>query len=344
MDCHKVYCGSNYEVYTVIAMSRKESKIYELARRCDCSTATISRVFNESDKVAGTTRDRVLAEAKRLGYKPHFSARKKTVALVLEGGGRHIGGFRAMMISALISRAAELGYAVIVFDIKDLSLLNENIMSGIIAFSFRTEQQSAFADSKLPLVVINNPLAGLHAVCVDQRSGIMHAVQHLVERGHREIGCIAVAPSGWVNEERVSGFIAALKQHALKYAPERIAFFAEKEIVETISGVLRDGVSAIIVCGEDEGIRAAHALSVLGKSVPQDISIISYENTSVSSFLSPPHTTISQNIEEVVHAAFDMLDKLLKNEEGGAARVDVASGLIERNSVRNLNYLNEQST
>ena len=154
------------------------------------------------------------------------------------------------------------------------------------------------------------------------------------EVGCRRIGCIIYGQEGTGNTEiRRDGIRKALRRFRLPVSDSLIRFSLEDGYVEEVGKLLRAGVDALFCPGGNAGMATAYALSLFGKRVPADISLIASERTVFSRYAIPPQTTISQNYTALASAVADALDARLRGQPF-PRRTLIPYKLIRRDSVR----------
>ena len=185
-------------------------------------------------------------------------------------------------------------------------------------------------------MVINNLGGRLrNAFCVssDEEQGMRLAVAHLVRKGHRRIGLlIDGSPERTIfKQRRRAGFLQALREFRCETAPGLIQNGVSEAWLEEIGRIIRAGATALICCGESSGYRVDFALNLYRKRVPEELSVISFEN-GCSRFCTPPHTTLSQDFRRIAFESLELLELVIRDPAQGNSR-QVPYTLIERESV-----------
>jgi LacI family transcriptional regulator/LacI family repressor for deo operon, udp, cdd, tsx, nupC, and nupG len=176
----------------------------------------------------------------------------------------------------------------------------------------------------LPLVLLNNQADQLadsiHSVTVDDRTGAQLAASHLIELGHRQIGCIGVASRAASNQRRHLGYLDALAAAGLP-ADDRFvitaASMAADPDADLVAGrtllpqLLADAVSAVVCYNDMVAIGALMACRQLGLRVPEDISIVGFDDIAFARYTVPELTTVRQPREEMGRVAMQILLSLL---------------------------------
>ncbi|GAA0994455.1 LacI family DNA-binding transcriptional regulator [Acrocarpospora macrocephala] len=296
----------------------------EVAARAGVSEATVSRVLNAKAGVAEDTRDLVLAAVEALGYERPFkpeAPRKSAglVGLVVPELENPIFPSFAQVIGTLL---AQQRYTPVlctqtpggVSEDEYVEMLLEHNTAGIIFVSGMHADTHAdpsryrrLVDRGLPIVLINGFLPGLDvlSISVDEKSAMYLAVEHLASLGHVRIG-MAIGPERYVPVIRkVAGFLEAAKATLsldLSDMVEHTTFTVEGGQVAA-SRLIDRGATAII-CGSDiMAFGAVRAVRGLGLSVPHDVSVVGFDDSSVTVFSDPPLTTLRQPVQAMGTAA-----------------------------------------
>lgn len=317
------------------------SNIFQVAKQCGVSIATVSRVFNQKPRVGAATRQKVLDVAVRLNYSPKYTARRDRVVILMEGPA--VSSYASQLLMAVTNRLAQRQLAYDILLMEQFALLQPNFAQGVLAILYQTESLARLGQFRdLPVIAINRPRANRnrnqHAVYVNQRQGVELALKHLAACGHRKVAfCLAPAEKNWVVCERFAGYRDGVRRWRLSTEPRLVQQpLSQAGYVEAVSNVMRAGATALVVPGEDLGQFVNYALYTLNKSAPDDLSVISYENPLVSPYLTPPHTTISQNLGHLAEQAVTLMARLIGGAVLKPVNLELKNSLIERQSVKSL--------
>jgi DNA-binding LacI/PurR family transcriptional regulator len=300
-------------------------RLTEVARKAGVSEATVSRVLNGRDGVSEATRTAVLTALDVLGYERPTKLRgerARLVGLVLpELQNPIFPAFAEVVTGALVQRgftpalcARTIGG---VSETDFLEMLLEHQVSGVVFAG----GQYAFADAKhdhyrmlsernLPAVLVNAGVdLGYPRVCADDAVAVEQAFGHLVSLGHTRLGAL-VGPTGHVPSDRK---ITALEQAAAlvpraTYSVEHSAFSMEGAR-SAATRLVEQGVTGILCASDVLALGAIRAIRRLGRQVPQDISVVGYDDSAFMTCTDPPLTTVRQPIEAIGQAAVDLLVK-----------------------------------
>lgn len=300
--------------------------IYEVARAAGVSTATVSRTLNASGLVAEGTRRRVQAAITALGYQPNRVARSlvlkttHTIAVLLPD---ITNPFFPALVKGVQLAADEQGYAVLLChtggdpakEESFLEVLRGQQVDGVLLVGLVSRPQSLKRLSRqgLPVVSLDRPvdLPGSAAVRVDHRGSARLATAHLVELGHRRIAHIAGPMGLTVSQERLAGYRQALVDQGLASDPALVAGgdFSEEGGYQGISDLLARGVrfTAVFAANDLTAIGAITALRERGIGVPEDVSVVGFDDIHLAGYVSPKLTTIRQPAYEMGRCAAKLL-------------------------------------
>lgn len=308
----------------------------DVARRAGVSRALVSLVLSGSERVSEISRRSVLRAADELGYRPNLIARNlaskrtRTVGLVVND--LHNPYFPG--IADGIKRAADrLGYRLLLNsafldDGDEVAALDTFIdfrVDGIILAGSRADfAEIERAAKSIPVVVASRPAVTdlVDTVNNDDRLGATMAVEHLIGLGHRHI-CHIEGGTGAGARERRAGYEETMRKHGLEPHVER-GEFTEASGALAAERIFRDGRPCTAIFGGND-LSALGALDVvdgLGLRVPDDVSIVGYDNTFVAALRHVGLTSIDQNRERLGELA---VEALIERIEGGRtnARHDV---------------------
>lgn len=306
------------------------ARLADIAAQAGVSEATVSRVLNGKPGVSPATREAVLTALDVLGYERPLRLRRRSaglVGLILPELDNPIFPAFAQVIE---SGLAQQGYTAVLCTSRPGShsedeyteLLLERGVSGIVFVSglhadATTEpvRYQRLADRGLPIALINGYLPGVEApfISTDDEAAMELAVAHLSDLGHTRLG-LAVGPERYVPTARkITGFRRALKTEL----PEGPAGTVETSLFTVEGGaaaanaLLDAGVTAI-VCGSDlMALGAIRAVRQRGLRVPEDVSVVGFDDSPLIPFTDPPLTTIRQAVPAMGQAAVQaLLDRI----------------------------------
>lgn len=331
----------------------KPATIEDVALIAGVSIATVSRALNEPGKVADTTRRRVIEAVAQTGYTTNAMARnlrmrKSNMILILAPD---VGdpNFSNILVG-LETEASKRGYGILIGNTQNdpsretdyLRFISSNQADGIILLTGHLPLGLHGENAGLtlpPMVAVNEPVPGAQVpfVGVDNVEGARVATDHLISQGHRRIAFIGQSRSRTIAALRERGYIIAMEGAGLPVDPR----FVMESDGTTESGrgavermFVRDQLPTAFFCVNDAtALGVIIALSARGYSLPQDFSIMGFDDISYASFVTPSLTTMKQPRLQIGEASMELLLALLEGEDVTKREILLRAELILRNSV-----------
>lgn len=331
--------------------------IKDVAKVAGVSVTTVSRALNGYPDVNEQTRKKIAQVAKELGYVPNMAARtlvmkkSKTLGLLISGitHSSSKDNFIYEVLCGMNDRSGELGYDLILFSTTPYKqsqksyqdLCKERGADGLILMGLRTDDPylQEVVNSSIPTVLIDIPLEGKNVgyVTSDNEAGAKSAVDYLIRLGHRKIAMINGYPFADVSIRRLVGYKAALEEAGLPYEPSLVydGQFREHIAAEVTYQLLfkHPDVTAIFCASDLMAIGSIRALEKMGKKVPDQVSVIGFDDIPISQYMSPALTTVHQNIYEMGYQATQLLVDMLEKRKVKRT-VILKTELIERGSAK----------
>jgi DNA-binding LacI/PurR family transcriptional regulator len=308
----------------------------DVARLAGVSQKTVSRVMNDEPHVTEEVRQRVLRAAQQLGYRRNNAARALTSGRTSRIGVVSLGSALygpSTQLVALERAARSTGYAVSVVNTADgdprgiagaIDTLLEQGVDGIV-LSEPIDEGPLELDLRIPVLALG-PTPGLTAPRVITSRGIgeapaFAATEHLLSLGHRTVHHVA-GPQRWFSaRERVDGWRRALRDAGAD-EPEYLegdwlvssGYAAGRSLAED------PAVTAVFAANDDMAIGVIRALAEAGRAVPDDVSVVGFDDIPIAAYLNPPLTTVVQPFDEIVEAGLAALVRSIE-EPGGATPV-----------------------
>jgi LacI family transcriptional regulator len=332
--------------------------IKDVAKRAGVSIQTISRVINNRPDVSPQTRQRIQATINELGYQPFINARglaaKRTYTLGLVTADFSDFWF-SQVVTGAEKEAQEHGYCFMLgnstCDPKDepkfLRLLTERHVEGVLFIRANCENEYRhllrLKEFGVPVVTTGHhlPEVGLAMVDVDNVSGGYKATQYLIGLGHTHIAMIT-GPSDWKSVyDRREGYLQALTEARIPVDQELIlegSWLHQSGYEKTRLLLQRKNKFTAIFAHNDRIARGAiHALYEAGFKVPEDISVIGYDDIPEAEFSDPPLTTIRQPTAEIGQAATQLLIQMIEDSTLTPKQIMFDTKLIIRSSCQPAN-------
>ncbi|MFI6787996.1 LacI family DNA-binding transcriptional regulator [Nonomuraea sp. NPDC050383] len=322
--------------------------IAQLAELAGVSTATVSKVVNGRSEVSSETRAAIEELIRRHGYRRQ--RRRSTPTALVELVFHALEGDYPVEITKGVAEVArEHGLMVGISDLGHDRTAGdawlEDVLrrrpSGVIAvFSGLTEaQHEQLACREIPLVLLDPadvPARNIPSVGAGNWNGGLTATRHLLELGHRRIAIITGPDSALSSRARLDGYRTALDMAGVPVDPELIGrgdFYIEGGLAEAHRLLrLPHRPTAIFATNDGQAIGVYHAAHQLGLRIPDDLSVIGFDDMPSVRWAIPPLTTIRQPFTEMAAAATSMLLRLAHGEPPPQSRVELATELVVRES------------
>lgn len=325
----------------------------DIAERAGVAVSSVSRVLNRSGSVSAELEEKVLLAARDLGYpllKREAQLKLRNILICSFWQLNHLHEFYARIIGGIERESAELGCKVNFVTVKPAvdhlepirARIDQGDIDGLILLSFdREECLNAMLALNLPTVLVNayNPFFPFDSLVPNGRMGAMLATRHLIENGHRRI--LHATPLRRVTMfQRHEGFQAMLQAHDIPYDPELILVLKNldvEDVYQQMRQFLVDhpvNYTAILVASDEAAFGIMRALQEAGYRIPDDVSIIGFNNNSMASFVSPPLTSVHIESEELGRWAVNRLLERAQFPDMTPIYLELATRLVLRDSVR----------
>ncbi|HYY54684.1 MAG TPA: LacI family DNA-binding transcriptional regulator [Candidatus Dormibacteraeota bacterium] len=328
----------------------------DVARRAGVSHQTVSRVINGEDTVAPATRDRVRRAIRELEYVPSAIARSlssdrtHTLGMVTTDISDH---FFAEAVVGAEAEARKHGLFLIIGTVEEAAsddegaylrlMLEQRIDGLVIARPRRRVAGDALLrrlTERVPVVEIASDVAvpSVEVVDVDNRQGGLDATNLLIERGHRAIATVT-GPLDWPSAQaRLEGYRESLRRAKLAETASLIASGKDWGLESGEHGATRllDGGKRFTAVFAQSDLLALGAIACLrrrGLRVPEDVSVVGYDDIPVAAFVDPPLTTVRQPMREVGALAVRLIVERTGRDRAAAHRHLLRAPVIERKSV-----------
>ena len=327
-----------------------------IADRAGTSVPTVSKVLNGGTDVSEATRARVMEAAHELGYRrrpklgpvPENPHGVRIVDVVVG----HIGGsWIGPVLGGIEDEAEKAGVDLVLTRARPdggwvRRLLRRPSLGAILVLvDVSAPQLHLLTNAAVPVVVVDpssRPPAEVASVGATNWDGGRMAAEHLLSLGHTKIGIIAGTRSHLYNSARIDGFTTALRIAGVELPPGNLAFCDwGRDRARTAAGVmLADGSqrpTAVFACSDMMALGVYDAADDAGLRIPDDLSVIGFDDVQESAWSTPPLTTIQQPIAEMGAAAFRMLHQAHPStsplsSDWAASRIELETRLIRRQS------------
>jgi DNA-binding LacI/PurR family transcriptional regulator len=304
----------------------------DVAKLAGVSHQTVSRVLNDHPNVRPQTRAKVLAVIRELAYRPNAAARtlvtRRTRTLGVICIDTTLYGPASMLYG--IEKAVSHSYFVAIASLPALtrrSVLDAvdrflgQAVEGIIVIAPQTTAVSAlsYVPAEVPLVAVGcGTSSSLASVAIDNAAGAELATRHLLGLGHRTVYQLA-GPRSWLDaRERIEGWRRALRTAGAAEPPLLTGDWSAasghrlgRQLAET------DEATAVFCANDQMALGLLRAVAERGKRVPEDISVIGFDDIPESAYFRPPLTTVRQDFGELGRRALDLLLRRIASAQSG---------------------------
>lgn len=327
--------------------------IYDVAKKSGYSITTVSKVLNNQPNVSERAKKKVMKAVQELGYIPYSSAR--TLATK-----------KSNMIGVVFSEAMDVGmthpfFSEVIEAFRkqvelyqyDLLFVSRNIDSdqsyhehlrnrgvdGVIVVNLHSEDEEieVFKKSSLPAVFIDLCIDEANVVFSDNELGCSLAIKHLYKLGHRKIAHIAGSQTTFSGSERLSGFKKAMKEYGLPTPDPYIVdggYFTYEggrtAMLQLLS--LEDRPTAVFASGDNMAIGAIQTCKELNIKVPEEISIIGFDDIAHAKYVDPSLTTIRQDTDRIGRQAATLLLNEINENKNFNRKSEIPVRLVKRES------------
>ncbi|TCM35311.1 LacI family DNA-binding transcriptional regulator [Kribbella sp. VKM Ac-2568] len=327
---------------------RRGPSMADVARLAGVSGQTVSRVANGRHNVDADTRERVLAAMREVGYRPNSAARA-----LRNGRFRSIGVIvfelssfgNTRTLDAIAAAATTRGYAVNLLPVLDasqeavsgaFSRLGEQAVDGVIILieAHTLDDAEVPLPDGLPVVVVDSSAHYDYPIVdTDQAQGARLATEHLLDLGHQTVWHLGGPPSSFAAARRLRSWQQTLTDRGRPVPPVLVGDWSAGSGYEA-GRQLADNpdVSAVFVANDQMALGLLRALHERGRAVPEDVSVVGFDDQEEAAQFWPPLTTIRQSFAEVGRRSVDALINEIQAGEHHHQPVSVATELVVRSS------------
>ncbi len=355
----------NRESRRNLKISDRLPTMEDVANHAGVSPATVARVLYEPDKVGPDKQRRVREALKTTGYRPNAVARglrtrrSWTIGLIVVDG--TLNPFFSQLSQAIRSEALDRGFQVLMFQhgMKPereasavVQLLQQRVDAAILSYGINAEGMEPLLQAGIPVVQIEQEVrGGTDAVLIDPATGINAAIDHLCALGHRRIAFIGGDPERYhrarvhgtsMEEDRLAAFRAAIARNGADDNPELVrlglyfslqgddpAFHGRQMMDELLT--LKDRPTAVLASSDILAAGALQALKIAELKVPEDISVIGFDN-SIANLMTPPMASIGRPLNAMGFSALELAVEAITNPDRSARRITYQTELVLRKS------------
>jgi LacI family transcriptional regulator, repressor for deo operon, udp, cdd, tsx, nupC, and nupG len=307
------------------------STVRTIAKQTGVSIATVSRVLNNHPSVSDELRDKVMSAANSRRYMSHVGKRETTNVACVYTGDPSLGSpFDAALLEGVYEAMADSNLNLMILDLRRTRRNGETYSQmfqrlGVRGAVLRTTHGTRSICEKIvgqgfPAVVVGDRLAGNEASCVycESRSASREAIEHLTSLGHRRIAISVNIIEDSDHQERLAGYRAALEDHGLEI-DDKLVMRAPanrqggSQLIRRIVTAV-DRPTAVYITDPMAAVGAMYEAHKMGLGVPEDLSIIGFDDTELRHTSLPTMTAVCQDAAGLGREAFRVLSELIKDK------------------------------
>lgn len=331
-------------------------KIKDVAKEANVSVATVSRVLNNIPLVNDETKKRVLDAIERTGYRPNAIARSlkmqktNTFGIMIPDISRP---YYTQVVRGVEDICNIYDYNIILCNTdsepakeeKYFDVFIEKQVDGILYIGKGLSQNLSqkIQDNRVPVVLgaVNDAMGRYHSVAINNELASYELTSLLIENGHTKIAFFTDEDEkSFVAEERKKGYVKALKKNNIKENPiyELKGNYSIKGGYDLMEELLNNSElpTAVVALNDEMALGAIRKLEDSGMSVPEDMSVVGFNNFQLSEWFKPGITTIAQPMYDIGAICARILIKILNNSKIDEKVVTVPHELIIRDSVKKI--------
>lgn len=320
--------------------------IKEISEALNVSISTVSKALNDATDISEDTKQRIRQYAEDSGYRlKNKEGAHRILALYERVDSDTRNNILNHVITAFSDIAIANNYEVVIDYVANKSddfVLNEYLKQNnfsavfIVGMNFKSKVYKQLRSLSVPAVLLDNhisdaPLIG--SVSSENISAVVSAVKYLTKRGHSRIGLVTGEKESLVSAERLAGYILGLARMGIDFNNKYVYYgdFTKESGEQAATFFSETDVSAVISCSDIMAMGLIDGLVSCGKRVPDDISVIGFDDLSLLKFTSYNLTTMKQKFDKLGQAAFMQIKDMLNGRQ--AQNVMINCKLIERGTV-----------
>ncbi len=316
------------------AKDRKKYTIADIAKELGVSKTTVSRALNNKSDILPETRERILETCKKYNYQPSALAKgmsiqkNNTIGVFIPHDIDYVfmNPFYEEIIRGIFKEADKLGYYILLLYCRSdnyLDVIYQDRVDGLLVISPGLNHRDIIEkieETRIPYVLTSRmpEVDKVPHVCVNNYKGAMIATEHLISLGHRKI-CFINGPDILSSSaDRYRGYTDALKKNGIQVDPLLIAegannidsgYLIMKEMVNKIKP------TAVFVAGDFMAFGVMNAVQEMGLRIPEDISVVGFDDIAMAKVMNPPLTTINQSTLKKGQTGVDILVDIINGKQ-----------------------------
>ena len=320
--------------------------IKEISEALNISISTVSKALNDATDIAEETKSMVRKYAESMGYHVKSKQAVKRICALYERVDTDTRNNILMhVVSAFTDIAIANNFEVVTdtiaskpngFNLNDYMKSNNFCAAFIVGMTFDSPIYKQLKKTTYPVVLLDNRVSDspmIASISSDNTAAIVQAVKHLAKRGHEKIGLVMGEKNSLVSAERLAGYILGLAQVSKEFTMEYVyrGDFTKESGVKAAEFFLETDVTAVIGSSDFMAMGLIDGLKANGKRVPQDISVIGFDDVHLLKYTNYNLTTMKQDFSQMGEQAFKLISEMLAGRS--SQQIMLGCQLIERGSV-----------
>ncbi len=323
--------------------NRKKYTIADIANELGVSKTTVSRALNNKSDILPETRERILETVKKYNYQPSAMAKgmsirkNNTIGVFIPHDIDYVfmNPFYEEIIRGIFKEADTLGYYILLLYCRSdnyLDVIYQNRVDGLLVISPGLNHRDIIdkiEETGIPYVLTSRMpgVTNVPHVCVDNYKGALIATEHLIDLGHKKI-CFINGPDILSSSaDRLRGYMDALKKNGIRIDQSLITegannidsgYLITKKLVKTVKP------TAFFVAGDFMAFGVMNAIQEMGLKIPEDISVVGFDDIPMAKVMNPPLTTINQSTLKKGRTGVSRLVEIINgNKDSLSTELDV---------------------
>lgn len=341
-----------------VKMEHRPVTIRDVAKKACVSISTVSRAFNNYSDINSATREKILKVSEELGYVPNIVARSLVssknyrLGLLIEDYDLVglVGQMTFEVVMSFKNEATRQGFeTVLLTTTSDMQkserldkLFRDKHLDGafIIGLKMTDEYYNELKEIELPCVLMDIDIKSQMISCIgiDNVKGAFLATEYLIKNGHKNIAFINGSREAYVSYERLDGYNSALNRYGIPLKDSLVEYgsFTDKGAERAVEKLFDESndITAIFCASDIMAIGAINKLNELGLSIPEDVSVVGFDDIFAASFMSPKVTTIKQDRRKIGENAVNLLLNSINGQK--TDRLMMEPELVIRESVKQI--------
>lgn len=336
-------------------MIKKTVTMSDIAAELGCSTVTVSKALGDKDGVSDDLRQKIKQKANEMGYRVSYVSKNSKDALTYNIGvlvaKRFISDASAFYwvvyryIVELLQKQSYYGILEVISEKDERageipnSMTDKKVDGIIVLGQFSDQYVENLLAAQIPVVFLDfySSRSDVETVLSDNFFGSYTITNHLIDKGHRRIGFIGTITSTSSIQDRYMGYYKSLLEHGIPLRDDWIINDRDEDGINFKAIQLPDEMPTAFVCNCDRvAYLLINQLKTMGYKVPEDISIVGYDNHIYSTISNPRITTMDVNSHRMSSEAVEIMVRKIRDNNYHCGRILVTGKLLERDSVQNL--------